>query len=229
VSDAHSPRVRRERRRLAALLGVLAIAVAAVALVALTALLTIGAAQCGVSDEAAAPMRRAGVDRPPIAAPPVITARRAPRAVPAAPPPVRIEIPAIGVRAPVIRLGLNRDRTLEVPRRFGDTGWWSGGARPGERGPAVIVGHVDSHTGPAVFYRLGQLRRGDAIRVIRRDGSVVRFVVQRRERHSKRRFPTETVYGPTRVPALRLITCSGAFDRDTGHYLDNAIVFATAA
>src|SRR4051794_1483727 len=143
--------------------------------------------------------------------------------------PVRVEIPAIGVRAPVIRLGLERDGTLGVPRRFGDTGWWSGGPRPGERGPAVIAGHVDSYTGPAVFYRLRALRRGDVIRVVRRDGSATRFAVQHSEHHSKARFPTARVYGSTRSPALRLVTCGGAFDRSSGHYLENTIVFATVA
>jgi sortase (surface protein transpeptidase) len=136
------------------------------------------------------------------------------------------EIPAIGVRAPVVPLELNRDRTLEIPARFGDTGWWTGGARPGERGPAVVAGHVDSHTGPAVFYRLSQLRAGDTVVVVRRGGSRVRFVVVRTERYAKARFPTTRVYGRTRAPALRLITCSGPFDRATGHYLDNTVVYA---
>jgi sortase (surface protein transpeptidase) len=142
--------------------------------------------------------------------------------------PVRIEIPAIGVRAPVIRLGLNRDGSLEVPRRWGDTGWWSGGSRPGEPGPAVIAGHVDSKTGPAVFYEIPRLRRGDIVTIRRRDGSSVRFTVQGSARYAKDHFPTARVYGPTRRPALRLITCSGQFDHSTGHYLDNTVVFATA-
>ena len=141
-------------------------------------------------------------------------------------PPVRIEIAAIGVHARVIRLGLNRDGTLEVPTDFGDTGWWSGGARPGERGPAVIAGHVDSRTGPAVFFRLGRLRAGDPIVVVRRDGSRVRFLVQRAARYRKAAFPTAQVYGATRRPTLRLITCSGAFDSASGHYVDNTVVYA---
>jgi len=151
---------------------------------------------------------------------------------PAAPPrrraalPVRLEIAAIGVRAPVIRLGLNRDGSLEVPTRFDETGWWAGGARPGELGPAVIAGHVDSRTGPAVFFRLGRLRPRDAIVVVRRDGSRVRFLVQRTARYRKAAFPTAAVYGPTRTPALRLITCSGAFDSASGHYVDNTVVYA---
>jgi sortase (surface protein transpeptidase) len=140
--------------------------------------------------------------------------------------PVRIEIPAIGVRAPVIPLGLNPDRTLEVPTDFGETGWWTGGPRPGERGPAVVAGHVDSKTGPAVFFRLGDLRSGDEIVVVRRDGSRTRFRVQRSERYPKGDFPTAKVYGSTPGPTLRLITCGGDFDRSTGHYLDNTVVYA---
>lgn len=140
--------------------------------------------------------------------------------------PVRISIPAIGVRAPVIPLGLDEAGALEVPQDFSQTGWWTGGSRPGERGPAVIVGHVDSRTGPAVFYRLGALRTGDEIVVERADGTNARFHVQRSSRYAKASFPTTAVYGPTSRPALRLITCSGTFDRETGHYVDNTVVFA---
>ena len=163
-------------------------------------------------------------ERPPAALRPAAPVAAAPAARPGIP--ARIEIPAIGVRAPVIRLGLNRDGSLEVPLRFGDTGWWSGGSRPGEAGPAVIAGHVDSRTGPAVFFRLGTLRRGDRVRVLRRDGTAAIFAVQRLEHHPKDHFPTAEVYGRTRGPSLRLITCGGAFDRSSGHYVDNTIVFA---
>jgi len=140
--------------------------------------------------------------------------------------PVRIEIHSIGVGAPIIRLGLNPDRTLEVPTDYGDTGWWSGGARPGENGPAVIVGHVDSKSGPAVFYRLSELRPGAKIVVVRSDGSRARFTVQGSERYPKDEFPTARVYGHTDGPTLRLITCGGEFDSSSGHYKDNTIVYA---
>ena len=193
----------------------LAVAVAIVAVA-----VAIVAAASGGSEPSPAPA--APTAQPDVARPPAQPAKRAAR--PGVP--VRIEISAIGVRAPVIELGLNRDGSLEVPRRFGDTGWWSGGSRPGEPGPAVIVGHVDSHTGPAVFYRLNELRRGDRIRVLGRNGSAATFAVERMERHPKARFPTAEVYGRTRGPSLRLITCSGGFDRSSGHYLDNTIVFA---
>ena len=140
--------------------------------------------------------------------------------------PVRVQIPSIGVDAPLISLGLDSTGALEVPDRFDLAGWWAGGARPGERGPAVIVGHVDSRTGPAVFFRLRDLRRGDAVVVRRHDGTSVRFIVRSSERYAKDRFPTARVYGATRAPELRLITCSGTFDRSSGHYLDNTVVYA---
>ena len=147
---------------------------------------------------------------------------------PRAAPPARLQIPAIGVDTALVRLGLDPAGALEVPRRFEVAGWWTGGVRPGERGPAVIAGHVDSYTGPAVFFRLGTLRRGNRVVVERRDGSRLRFTVRRVEHYAKQRFPARRVYGPTRRPELRLITCSGAFDYSTGHYLDNTVVFARA-
>jgi hypothetical protein len=152
--------------------------------------------------------------------------RKAPRP-PARPArPVRVSIPSIGVHTPIVPLGLNPDRTLEVPNDFDHAGWWTGGPRPGERGPAVIAGHVDSYTGPAVFYRLRELRPGAAIVVLRRDGTRARFTVQRTGQYPKDRFPTARVYGQTAGPTLRLITCGGEFDDSTGHYLDNTVVYA---
>ena len=200
-------------------------------LAALAAALALAA--CGAG-EASRPRADSGtaVSRPPRPAPApteALTAQRRERQRQRLARPTRIEIPAIGVAAPVIELGLNRDRTLEVPRDFGDAGWWKGGPRPGEDGPAVIAGHVDSRSGPGVFYRLDELERGSEIRVVGRDGSSVRFEVERLERHPKDRFPTEEVYLGEDGPALRLITCSGAFDRASGHYEDNTIVFAQRA
>ena len=145
------------------------------------------------------------------------------------PPPARVRIPSIGVDARLVRLGLDNDGALEVPPRWEDAGWFTGAARPGERGAAVIAGHVDSTSGPAVFYRLGALRPGATVTIARRGASPVRFRVRRVERWPKRLFPTRRVYGPTRRPTLRLVTCGGAFDRASGHYVDNTIVFATVA
>ena len=140
--------------------------------------------------------------------------------------PVRIDIPSIAVSAPVDPVRLNPDGTLEVPKDFGRTGYFTGRPTPGEIGPAVIEGHVDSTRGPAVFYRLRKLRGGDEVVITRDDGTRPVFVVDRLEEHPKDAFPTERVYGPTPEATLRLITCAGTFDRRTGHYRHNLIVFA---
>lgn len=143
------------------------------------------------------------------------------------PEPVEVEIPTIGVAADLVDLGLNGDRTLEVPSDFDLAGWYTGRPPPGAVGPAIIVGHVDSREGPAVFYRLRDLAAGDEVLVHREDASTARFVVDRVERHAKYDFPTQAVYGPTDEAALRLITCGGSFDRHLSSYNDNVIVFAT--
>jgi sortase (surface protein transpeptidase) len=145
----------------------------------------------------------------------------------ATPVPVRIEIPAIGVTSSLDRLGRAADKTVQVPSRWEVAGWYAAGTRPGDPGSAVILGHVDSRSGPAVFYRLRELRRGDLVEVARADGSTARFTVQRTEQYDKRRFPTDEVYYPTLTPALRLVTCGGEFDATAGHYRSNIIVFAT--
>jgi hypothetical protein len=141
-------------------------------------------------------------------------------------PPARLEIPAIGVSTRLVRLGLLADGTMEVPRDYGVAGWFTGGPMPGQLGPAVIAGHVDSKTGPAVFYRLRDLRPGDQIRVVRADGRVVRFEVESLARYPKRDLPEEEVFGATTTPALRLITCAGDFDRSQRSYRDNLVVSA---
>jgi hypothetical protein len=165
------------------------------------------------------PRAVSGEDLAPRRSRPLIDAR--------APAPRWIRIAAIGVSAPVVALGLRPDHTLEVPRRWGDTGWYTGGPEPGEQGPAVIAGHVDSTSGPAVFYRLGQLQRRARVDIRRADRSVVSFRVEGVERWPKDRFPTRRVYRRTARSTLRLITCGGGFDSATGHYLDNVIVYAT--
>jgi Sortase domain len=141
-------------------------------------------------------------------------------------PPARLEIPAIGVSTPLVRLGLLADGTMEVPRDYGVAGWFSGGPMPGQLGPAVVAAHVDSRTGPAVFYRLRDLRPGDQLRVVRADGRVVRFEVESLARYPKREFPYDEVFGATTTPALRLITCAGDFDRSQRSYRDNLVVSA---
>lgn len=125
----------------------------------------------------------------------------------------------------MVQLGLQQDRSLEVPTDFSLAGWFERGPSPGERGPAVIAGHVDSRSGPAVFYRLSELRPGDQILVDRADGTAAEFVVERTEQHPKADFPTDAVYGWVDHAGLRLITCGGSFDRDAEHYRDNLVVF----
>src|SRR4051812_24696573 len=140
--------------------------------------------------------------------------------------PVRIRIPAVGVDAPVQRLTVDQNGVLPPPDTYDGTGWWRDGPEPGERGPAVIAGHVDSKRGPAVFFRLPDLGKGDRIFVDRADGTIAVFTAQRIERHDKATFPTDAVYGDTPDPQLRLITCGGKIDRKHCRYLDNVIVFA---
>lgn len=140
--------------------------------------------------------------------------------------PVRIRIPAIGVDAPVDPLTVDGNGVLPPPDANDRTGWWRDGPEPGERGPAVIVGHVDSYKGPAVFIHLTDLRGGDQILIDRADGTTATFVIQRVERHGKDAFPTQAVYGDTPDPELRLITCGGQFDDKARRYLDNIIVYA---
>lgn len=147
----------------------------------------------------------------------------------AAADPVRIDIPAIGVSSALVSLGLAAAGTMQVPADYQQAGWYTGGPRPGEDGPAVIAGHVDSTTGPAVFFRLRDLRPGDEVRVTRADGSTVRFLVDRLEQYPKATFPTAAVFGPTPRPALRLVTCSGAFDESRHSYLQNLVAFASPA
>ena len=144
--------------------------------------------------------------------------------------PVSIAIPVIRVRAPLLRLGLAADGTMEVPppgKHYDDAGWYRHSPTPGELGPSVIVGHVDSaKSGPSVFWRLGTLRPKDRVRVTRADGSVAVFVVDDVRVFRKKKFPTELVYGNTDHAALRLITCGGPFD-SAGHYRDNVVVLAS--
>lgn len=142
-------------------------------------------------------------------------------------PPERIEIPAIGVAAPVIELGLNPAGALEVPKVYSETGWYKGGPEPGEVGRSVIAGHVDDYTGPAVFFRLRELGAGDEIIVHHIDGDETVFTVERTEKYRKDAFPTDEVYGSSGDVALRLVTCGGDFNETAKSYESNVIVFAT--
>ncbi len=141
--------------------------------------------------------------------------------------PQRVRIPSIDVDAPMGALGLNADGTLEVPP-YDAAGWYQGRPKPGDAGAAVIAAHVDSTTGPAVFYHLSSLAPGDVVTVDYDDGTSVDFAVGSMQSYPKSEFPTEAVYGPTDGPELRLITCGGSFDRQSHSYLDNVVVWATA-
>jgi Sortase domain len=140
--------------------------------------------------------------------------------------PATITIPSIGVQAPIVAVGLRADGAMEVPEPD-QVGWYRLGPRPGDGGPAVLVGHVDSRTGPAVFFRLRELRPGDEILVGQQDGTTTRFLVGRLERHPKTALPTSRIWTDATRPLLRLITCSGSYDRATRHYRDNLIVYAS--
>jgi hypothetical protein len=145
----------------------------------------------------------------------------------AASAPVAIDIPSIGVHSTgLVPLSVGADGVLPAPTDFATVGWYTGGPTPGQLGPAVIAAHVDGPDGPAVFYRLGELTAGAVVTVTREDGTVARFTIDSVESYAKAEFPTSVVYGNTTNRAeLRLITCGGAFDRATGHYVDNVIAF----
>jgi sortase (surface protein transpeptidase) len=191
----------------------------------------IGAAGLVTASVSAAPAVK--VARPaPIAAPTEQTARPA-RPAPAAGKaqtvarPVWVSIPAIGIRkTTLIHLGLTRSGTLQVPATTTVAGWFTGSARPGAVGSAVIAGHVDSHTGPGIFFWLRALKPGDKVYVGRADGTMAVFTVTREHMYAKDKFPTAAVYGAVPDRELRLITCGGIFDHATGSYLSNVVVFA---
>lgn len=145
-------------------------------------------------------------------------------------PPTRIAIPAVGVDSAVNPVGLNPDGTVQVPAPgplYDQAAWYSGSARPGQRGPAVILGHIDSAaTGPSVFYRLSALRPLDEFTVTRADGRTLVYRVNSVKSYPKDAFPSQAVYGPTTRPEMRLITCGGAFDDRARSYVDNTVVYA---
>jgi hypothetical protein len=145
-------------------------------------------------------------------------------------PPVEVDIPAIGVTSSLEDLHLLTDGTIAAPADYGKAGWFADGVAPGAAGPAIIAGHVDSKKrGAEVFYRLRELQPDDTVVVKRSDGTAVTFRVTNVEQYPKDDFPVALVYGPTPGPALRLVTCGGQFDRGSGHYRSNTVVFAVLA
>lgn len=141
--------------------------------------------------------------------------------------PVKLDIPKIGVHTKLLSLGLASDGTADVPtlEQAQLASWYNLGPTPGQPGPAVLLGHVDTKSGPAVFYSIGALVKGDIIEVTRQDGKTAVFAVDKTERYPKVQFPTNAVFGDLNYSGIRLITCGGDFDSSTGHYVDNVIVF----
>ncbi|MFI6464458.1 class F sortase [Streptomyces sp. NPDC050528] len=173
------------------------------------------------SDTNAPPQPSAAEGRPdPVAG------RTAARPLPPSPPD-RIRIPAIRVNAPLMGLKLTGTGSLDVPpaAKKNLAGWYEAGTTPGETGTAVVAGHVDNADGPAVFYDLGALKKGNTIELDRLDGSVALFTVDAVEVYQASRFPDQKVYGAARRPELRVITCGGGYSRATG-YQGNVVVFA---
>ena len=144
--------------------------------------------------------------------------------------PVSVDIPAIGVDSKLLHLGVNSNGTIRVPSLYtrpNQAAWFKYSAAPGQIGASVIEGHLDGYHGPAVFFRLGALRPGDRIDVTLADGITAIFRVTGVRQYPKSRFPARAVYGTTGYAALHLITCGGAFDHATGHYLSSTVVFAS--
>lgn len=145
--------------------------------------------------------------------------------------PMEIEIPAIGVKAPVMRLGRNSDGTLQVPPLDNHdlAGWYDRSVTPGQQGSSIILGHVDNYTGPSVFFSIKILHRGDKIDITRADGSTAVFSVDGVQKVTKALFPANSIYANVPYPGLRLITCGGPFDAASGQYLDSIVVYAHLA
>lgn len=141
--------------------------------------------------------------------------------------PIFLRIPAIGVAVSLSSLGLNPDGTVQVPTDFAQPGWYRLGPSPGQTGSAVILGHVDTYRGPAVFFQLRSLRAGDAVEVSLADGVIAHFAVTSVVMYTKSQFPAQQVYGPHGYSALQLVTCGGQFDRASGHYLSNVVTYTT--
>ncbi len=193
-------------------------------------------AQGAPADATARPAPAAAAGTPARAEAPKPRRTGRPRAVDPAPArapapaadPVRLRVPSIGVDTDLLDLALDADGALEVPEDPDRAGWFAGGTAPGDPGAAVLAGHVDSMDGPAVFYLLSALRPGAEVLVDREDGTTATFRVDRVVRYPKDELPTADVYAATGT-ALRLVTCGGVFDDDSGHYRDNVVAYATVA
>lgn len=139
--------------------------------------------------------------------------------------PTHLSIPSLGLSVPLLSLGLNANGTVSVPADIYEPGWYRLGATPGQLGTAVILGHVDSYRGPAVFFNLRDLALGDRVNVSLADGATARFKVIGMAMYLKAQFPARLVYGERSYGALQLVTCGGVFDSSTGHYLSNVVIY----
>lgn len=140
--------------------------------------------------------------------------------------PIKLTIPALGMVTVLSTLGLQANHRVMVPTSVHIPGWYIDGPAPGQLGSAVILGHLDSYLGPGIFFRLKTVRVGNLITVALADGKVTHFVVTKVVEYSKTTFPDKLVYGSHGTESLQLVTCGGAFDHATGHYLSNVVVFS---
>ena len=141
--------------------------------------------------------------------------------------PRELSIPSQGIHVPVSKLGLQPNGQVQVPSAVSEVGWYEYGPTPGQRGSAVMLGHVDSYNqGAGTFYHLKDMKAGASINVTLADGTVAHFAVTKVVQYAKSAFPSRLVYGPSPTPTLQLVTCGGAFDYATGHYLANIVVFS---
>ena len=155
----------------------------------------------------------------------VAAAPAAPAPVPVAVP-VRLRIPTIGVDAPVEVVGIAADGSLAAPQSWGDVGWYEYGALPGQLGNATLVGHLDSTTGPAVFWRLGSLAKGNTLAVVMSDGTLLSFTVREQDQYPYNDAPYRRLFGPATAANLNLITCAGVWDAQQHTYLQRTVVYA---
>lgn len=176
-----------------------------------------------ISPDLTSPEDQAGAPPPP---PAPARAAPAPFTMDASAP-VSIKARTVDITSSLGRVALNKDGTIEVPTDPARAAWYRLGPTPGQLGPAVIVGHLDSRVGPAVFYRLSSLRPGQIIDVTRSDKKVAHFRIDAINTYRRDKFPTKTVYGPIDYAGLRLITCGGVYDKKTKAYASNVVVFAT--
>lgn len=195
-----------------------------VAIALLTVVGLTGVTACGGHDKSADSAKKASVTTAAKPSPKPTPTPGLPRSIP-----TWVNIPAIGARSSLVQLGVNQDKSVQVPPVSEplQAGWYKYGPTPGQVGPAVILGHIDGNHQEGIFWRLHEVKAGDIVQVGRQDGKALTFTVRKVDQVSKKAFPTSAVYGNTPDSQLRLITCGGAFDASAHNYLDNIIVYAT--